>query len=76
MSATLYAVLLYPTAGRPRVVEVPELPKGVRYPLQTFKRRALADVALEEFLAANPEYRNWIDGRLETTAPPGQKQGA
>lgn len=60
---TVYAVLLYPPHGRPRVSEVPKPPfKGM---LQTFPTRAKAEAALEKFLTENPEYRNWIDGSIK-----------
>jgi hypothetical protein len=59
-----YAVLLYPPVGVPRVIEVPKLPKGLKSPIKSFKTREKAEKALEEFLAANPEYRNWKDGQI------------
>ena len=62
----LYAVVLYPPIGKPRVVELPELPRGMKYPLQTFENATDAATALESFLVANPEYRTWEDGKLAT----------
>lgn len=60
----VFAVLLYPPTGRPRVIELPPLPKGMSHGCQTFKARAKADAALAKFLADNPEYNNWVDGEI------------
>jgi len=60
----MYAVLLYPPVGRPRVVELPPMPEGMSHGCHTFKRREDADAALEKFLADNPEYRQWVDGSI------------
>lgn len=67
----VYAVLLYPPRGAPRVVELPaSIAEFIaEYDLcVTFSVRADADDELEKFLNANPEYRRWRDGRIQ----PGQ----
>lgn len=51
----VYAVLIYPPHGKPRVTELPAMPRGFKHPLQTFKTRAKAEAALEKFLTDNPE---------------------
>jgi hypothetical protein len=66
-SATEFAVLLYPPHGRPRVVEIPTGLQGMS--VATYATRTDAEAALETFLKENPEYRNWVDGRL--TPPHG-----
>ena len=60
----VYAVLAYPPVGRPRVIEMPAMPKGMRYPVSVFKNREKADKALEKFLTDNPEYQRWCDGSI------------
>jgi hypothetical protein len=65
-ATTEFAVLLYPPKGKPRVVELPKAPPEIAamMPMARYDQRADADAALEKFLADNPEYRNWNDGRL------------
>lgn len=66
-----YAVLLYPSRGVPRVIELPFDDPLKR--LKTVSTRAKAEAALERFLSENPEYRRWEDGRIHSaTAPKGE----
>jgi hypothetical protein len=69
--ATEFAVFLYPTQGRPRVVEIPKMPVAMRAaaPIATYATLADAEAALATFLKENPEYWNWVDGQL--TPPHG-----
>lgn len=64
MSQNVFAVLLCPPVGKPRVIEVPPMPKSFKGPVQTFKTRDKADAALEKFFTDNPEYRNWNNGSI------------
>lgn len=59
----IYAVLLYPPVGSPRVIELPDV--GIKYPLSTFSTRDVAEKSLEEFLNKNPEYRRWKNGHFQ-----------
>lgn len=64
--ANVYAVLLYPPVGSPRVIELPPMPKGMSHGVQTFKTAEKAEAALVKFLEENPEYRNWTDGQIRS----------
>jgi hypothetical protein len=64
--STVFAVLLYPPVGKPRVIELPPMPKGMDHGCKTFKTAAKAFAALEKFLEENPEYRNWNDDPIRS----------
>lgn len=59
----IYAVLLYPPNGKPRVIELPKI-SGMKL-VSTFKTKELAEQALEKFLIENPEYQKWNNGSIQ-----------
>lgn len=63
--ANVFAALLYPPVGKPRVIELPPMPKGMSHGCKTFKTKLEAETALDKFLTDNPEYRRWIDGSIQ-----------
>lgn len=69
MNDTVYALLLYPSHGAPRVVALPAAPPGMPTLMNAYATESAAAAALESFLVANPEYRCWRDGRIEEPAP-------
>lgn len=74
-----YVVLLYPPHGVPRVGRVPHVSKSIRRAagagnMSVFATPEEAEAALETFLVANPEYRNWKDGSLPPTLTPDSTQ--
>ena len=64
----VYAVLLYPLKGKPRVVEFPTVAIQFMPKIGICLTRADAEKALESFLVAHPKYRTWNNGTLHPEA--------
>jgi hypothetical protein len=61
----VFAVLLYPPIGEPRVVPLPKMPRGFSYGVKVFLTEDEALAALGQFLSDHPEYRRWKDGVIQ-----------